>query len=105
MAYGCATVLPRWASPGKTAIPLNLVLDARILAFGVIVAVATGVLFGLAPAFQSVSVDPVSVLKTGVQSITGSDRARRWPVRKMLVVAQVALSPSTRRGRNVSPDA
>jgi predicted permease len=92
VAYGCATVLPRWASAGKTAIPLNLAPDARILAFGVIVAVATGVLFGLAPAFQGATVDPVSVLKTGVQSITGSDRAHRWSVRKMLVAAQVALS-------------
>jgi predicted permease len=89
VAYGCAIVLPRWASTGKTAIPLNLLPDARILAFGVIVAVATGVLFGLAPAFQSASVDPASVLKT---SLAGSDRRRRWPVRKMLVAAQVALS-------------
>jgi predicted permease len=92
VAYGCATVLPRWASTGKTTIPLNLAPDTRILAFGVIVAVATSVLFGLAPALQSASVDPASVLKTGVPSITGSDRARRWSVRKMLVVAQVALS-------------
>jgi predicted permease len=92
VAYWCASVLPRWASTGSTTIPLNLAPDARILAFGVIVAVATGVLFGLAPAFQGASVDPASVLKTGVQSITGSDRARRWSVRKMLVAAQVALS-------------
>jgi predicted permease len=92
VAYGCATVLPRWASAGKTTIPLNLAPDARILAFGLIVAVATGVLFGLAPALQSASVDPASVLKAGVQSITGSDKGRRWSVRKLLVVAQVALS-------------
>jgi predicted permease len=89
VAYGCATVLPRWASAGKTTIPLNLAPDARILAFGLVVAVATGVLFGLAPAFQGTSVDPASVLKT---SLTGSDRSRGWPVRKMLVAAQVALS-------------
>jgi predicted permease len=89
VAYGCATVLPRWASAGKTTIPLNLAPDARILAFGLVVAVATGVLFGLAPAFQGTSVDPASVLKT---SLTGTDRRSGWPVRKMLVAAQVALS-------------
>ncbi len=92
VAFECATVLTRWASTGKSAIPLNLAPDARILAFGVIVAVATGVLFGLAPALQSARVDPASVLKGGVPSIAGSDRGRRWSLRKMLVAAQVALS-------------
>ena len=89
VAYGCATVLPRWASAGKTTIPLNVAPDARILLFGLAVAVATGVLFGLAPAFQGTRVDPTFVLKT---SLTGSERSRSWPVRKMLVAAQVALS-------------
>jgi predicted permease len=91
VAYGCATVLPRWASAGNAAIPIDLSPDGRILAFGVIIAVATGVLFGLAPALQSASVDPASVLKTGTQSIS-SGRVDRWPIRKLLVVAQVALS-------------
>ena len=92
VAYGCATILPHWASTGNTTIPLNLAPDTRILVFGVIVAVATGVLSGLAPALQSASVDPASVLKTGVLLIAGSAGTRRWSVRKMLVVAQVALS-------------
>jgi predicted permease len=91
VAYGCATVLPRWASAGNAAIPINLSPDGRILAFGVIIAVGTGVLFGLAPALQSASVDPASVLKTGTQSIS-TGKTGRWPIRKMLVVAQVALS-------------
>ena len=92
VAYGCATVLPRWASTGDTTIPINLAPDARILAFGVIVALTTGLLFGLAPAMQSASIDPASVLKTGTQSISRSGRTGRWSVRKMLVVAQVSLS-------------
>src|SRR5581483_4161859 len=92
VAYGCATVLPRWASSGNTAIPINLAPDARILAFGVIVAVCTGVLFGLAPALQSASVDPATVLKTGTHSISRSGKTGGWSIRKMLVVAQVALS-------------
>jgi predicted permease len=92
VAYGCATVLPRWASTGNAGIPINLAPDARILTFGVIVAVATGVLFGLAPALQSASVDPASALKTGSQSIPRSGTACGWSVRKVLVVAQVALS-------------
>ena len=92
VAYWCTSVLPRWASEGTTAIPLNLTPDARILIFSVVVSVATGVLCGLAPALQSAHVDPASVLKAGVQSIPGRDAGSRWPVRKMLIVAQVALS-------------
>jgi predicted permease len=92
VAYWCTSVLPRWASEGTAAIPLNLTPDARILIFSVVVSVATGVLCGLAPALQSAHVDPASVLKAGVQSIPGRNAGSRWSVRKMLVAAQVALS-------------
>jgi len=92
VAYWCTGVLPRWASEGTAAIPLNLTPDARILFFGVVVAIATGLLCGFAPALQSAHVDPASVLKAGVQSIPGRDAGSRWPVRKLLVAAQVALS-------------
>jgi predicted permease len=92
VAYWCARVLPRWASTATAPIPLNLTPDARILAFSVVTAVTTGVLCGLAPALQSASVDPASVLKAGSHSFTGREGSSRWSVRKMLVVAQVALS-------------
>jgi predicted permease len=92
VAYWCTRVLPRWASEGPAAIPLNLSPDARILIFSVVVAVATGILCGLAPALQSARIEPASVLKAGVQSIPGRDAGSRWSVRKLLVVAQVALS-------------
>ena len=92
VAYGCATVLPRWASTGNATIPLNLAPDARVLTFSVLIAVATGVLSGLAPALQSASVDPVSILKAGVQSVSGNVRGSRWSLRKMLVTVQIALS-------------
>jgi predicted permease len=86
------SVLPRWASQGPAAIPLNLTPDARILLFSVSIALATGVLCGLAPALESAQVNPASVLKAGVQSIPGHGAGSRWPVRKLLVAAQVALS-------------
>ena len=92
VACWCTSVLPRWASGGPTAIPLNLTPDARILIFSVVVAVATGALCGFAPALQSAHVDPASALKAGVQSIPGRDAGSRWPLRKLLVAAQVALS-------------
>jgi predicted permease len=90
VAFGCTSVLPKWASTETTPIPLNLTPDARILIFSVVVTMATGLLFGLAPALKSAHVDPASVLKGSAQSISG--REARWSLRKALVAVQVALS-------------
>jgi predicted permease len=90
VAFWCTRVLPRWASAGNVAIPLHLVPDARVLLFSVLVTMATGLLFGLAPALQSAHIDPASVLKASAQSIAGQEG--RWSLRKVLVAAQVALS-------------
>ena len=92
VAYWCARVLPRWASAGSVPIPLNLAPDARILVFCIVATMSTGLLFGLAPALDSARVDPASVLKSGSQSISGRAGFSRWPLRKLLVSAQVALS-------------
>ena len=90
VAFWCTKVLPKWASAKGATIPLNLTPDARILTFSVLVAIATGVLFGLAPALRSAHLDPASVLKGSAHSIAGHDE--RWSLRKALVAAQVALS-------------
>ena len=90
VAFGCTNVLPKWASTESAPIPLNLTPDARILIFSVVVTMATGLLFGLAPALKSAHVDPASVLKGGARSISG--REARWSLRKGLVAVQVALS-------------
>jgi predicted permease len=92
VAWWCDRVLPRWASGEAAGIPLNLAPDARILAFSLMTAVVTGILSGLAPALQSASVDPASVLKSGAQSIPGRKAGSSWSLRKSLVAAQVALS-------------
>ena len=64
-------------------------LDARVLAFTLIVSLLTGVLFGLAPAGQMSRSDLATVLKQ-----KGSTRGGSGPagLRSTLVVAQVALS-------------
>jgi predicted permease len=90
VAFCCTNVLPKWASTESTPIPLNLTPDARILIFSVVVTMATGLLFGLAPALKSAHVDPASVLKGSARSISG--REARWSLRKGLVAVQVALS-------------
>jgi predicted permease len=90
VAFCCTSVLPKWASKKTVPIPLNLTPDARILVFSVVVTMATGLLFGLAPALKSAHVDPASVLKGSARSISG--RETRWSLRKGLVAVQVALS-------------
>ena len=64
--------------------------DGRILLFSIGVALATGLLFGIAPAMQATKFDLVTNLKEVVGAVTGGSGSTRF--RKTLVTAQVALS-------------
>src|SRR5689334_22219602 len=66
-------------------------LDARALWFTLGVSLATGIIFGLAPAWHSSNPDVVPVLK-GMPETAGRRRFGRIGLRNGLVVAQVALS-------------
>ena len=65
-------------------------LDATVLAYSALLALVTGVLFGLAPAFQSSSVALGESLKEGGRSLSESTRGGRF--RATLMVAEVALA-------------
>ncbi|HEX8283352.1 MAG TPA: ABC transporter permease [Pyrinomonadaceae bacterium] len=90
-------VLSFWMTDALTAffpsvayqITLDVSPDTRALLFTVGVSLATGVIFGLAPAVQATKPDLVPVLKGESQR---AGRARRFSLRNALVVAQVALS-------------
>jgi macrolide transport system ATP-binding/permease protein len=69
---------------------LDFAPDLRVVAFTFVVAVLTGIVFGLAPALQASRTDVVPVLK-GETATTGVF-SRRFTLRNLLVVAQVALS-------------
>jgi predicted permease len=64
--------------------------DRRILAFNFVLATGTGILFGLAPAFQSLKLDLWTTLKDVAGALTGTGSNVRF--RKALVTGQVALS-------------
>ena len=67
---------------------LDISLDAHVLAFTLLVSIATGVGVGLAPAGRAWRRDVVSDLKDGAPTSSG----RRSSLQSSLVVAQVALS-------------
>ncbi|HTU35282.1 MAG TPA: ABC transporter permease [Candidatus Acidoferrum sp.] len=68
--------------------------DWRVLAFTIGITFATGILFGLAPAFRGTRVDLTPALKETASSVPGGSRhGGRWfRLGDALVVAQVALS-------------
>jgi predicted permease len=75
---------------GRSPVLLEVELDATILLFAFIVAVVTGIAFGLAPALRATRLDLTPSLKEGGTS-TGPSR-RRMTLVKSLVAAQFALS-------------
>ena len=83
---GLLSFLPAGSSP----LMLSATPDPRILAFNAALAVATGLLFGLAPAFQAMRLDLWSTLKDVVGVVSGAGGSVK--LRKGLVIAQVAFS-------------
>jgi hypothetical protein len=73
-------------------------VDVRALAFSALVAMLTGILFGMLPAVQAMGADVDDALKDGAQALTVSRGGRR--LRSGLVVAATAPSylGSRRRG-------
>ena len=65
-------------------------LDSRALIFTLIVSLATGLIFGLAPAWHASNPDIAPILKGDSSSQSG--KTRRFTLRNSLVVAQVTLS-------------
>ena len=65
-------------------------LDWRVVLFTMLLAVATGVVFGSIPALQAARVDPIEGLREGGRGTAGSRRAHR--TRNTLVVVEVALA-------------
>jgi predicted permease len=91
-----AFVLAVWAVRVlKSAMPENLPrisaisVDLRVLAAASILAIATGILFGIVPALQLSKPDLTNALKDGARGTAGAGPQR---LRSALVVAEVALA-------------
>lgn len=87
LAYWGVSLLMRLGPPDLSRAG-EITVDWRVLLFTLLVAVFTGILFGLAPALSSVKTDLNTALKTSGRSSTGSrGRAR---LRNILVVCEIA---------------
>jgi putative ABC transport system permease protein len=82
-------ILVRFLSQSGRAVALDLSLDLSVLGFAIVVAVVTGTLFGLAPAWRSARVDPQGAMRSAGRGLVGRSRHR---FAKGIVVGQVALS-------------
>ncbi|HUB58961.1 MAG TPA: FtsX-like permease family protein, partial [Candidatus Micrarchaeia archaeon] len=88
-AYWGSSLLVAFMTQGnEVPVTLNLSPDLRILTLTICVALITGILFGLAPAWRASSQDPAAVLQQNARSLSSG----AGKLSKTLIVTQVALS-------------
>jgi predicted permease len=94
VAYWTLDAIAAARLPLPLPINTSLALEPRVLVFTAVLALATGILFGLAPALQATRSDVVTVLKDEtVPSAAGRRGLLGYlALRELLVVLQVALS-------------
>ena len=98
MGAALGTVVGVWATRLISSIRIEVAdipirfdfsFDWRVFSFGLAIALITGLLVGLAPAWRAARSDFNKVLHEGSRGILGSGKSK---VRNVLVVAQVAVS-------------
>jgi putative ABC transport system permease protein len=88
-AKGGLTLMDMSIPPDDIPYFIHWSLDVRSLLYAIVVAILTGIAFGLAPALQASKPDLQEGLKDGGRGMAGGGRS--W-VRNVLIVAEVALS-------------
>ena len=88
LAWLIVSASPALLPPGTLPAALTLSLDGRVLGFAALLTLATGLLFGLAPAFQAARIPLAEALRAGGRAATGS--AGRF--RSVLAVGESAVA-------------
>ena len=88
VSYGGARMLLMLAFPGDQHVPISSHPSTEVLLFAMGVAMATGVLFGLAPALIGANAPPAEALRNGTRTMAGGASL----LQRGLVVVQAALS-------------
>ena len=89
LAYAGLQVLTRFVPPEVMQAD-TIAINPAVLMFTLIVAIVTGVIFGLAPAIQASHLDLTDTLKEGARDSGAGVRGKR--LRSSLVIAEVAVS-------------
>jgi len=76
--------------PVEASATINLSLQPPMMIFAAVIAITTGLIFGLFPALHSTRSDLITVIRAGAGQIAGGRSASRF--RTVLVTAQIALS-------------
>ncbi len=88
-AIAANRILLRMISQGTEAVPLDVRLNLRLLAFTCVVTLCTAMLFGTLPALRATRLQLTENLKSGRGGSAGGGRT---PLARVLVVSQVAIS-------------
>ena len=88
LAYWLIDLVNVWRPPVDVPVVPYVVMDTRVLIFTAAISLVTTLLFGLAPALQSIGASVTGAIKNEVPS----ERLRRFTLRDILVATQVALS-------------
>ena len=83
---GLSTIMPYYSFPHEAAIHVN----GMVLLFSAAIAVLTGILFGISPAFQLSRPQLGSLMQASSAKLTGSTRSRN--THRVLIAGQVALT-------------
>ena len=79
-----------WVTRSRVSTFVELSIDSTVLAFTLVMALVTPILFGLMPALRTLSADPRSMLADSRTPKSGTGRSHRWS--GSLIVVQVSLA-------------
>lgn len=88
LALWLTDLFTAWRPPMDMPVIPAMSIDWHVLLFSAVISIGTGLLFGLAPALQSLRVTLAPALKNEAVA----ERLRRFHARDMLVTAQIAMS-------------
>lgn len=88
LAYWLLSIL-RWLGPSNLPRLPAIHMDGRVLVFTSVIAVLTGILFGMVPALRTSKLNLTEALKEGARNVAGG---RHEKLRKLLVISELALS-------------
>src|SRR5262249_48389013 len=88
LAYLVIKAAPSFLPAGTLPVAMTLMLDGRVVTFAVAVTLATGLLFGLAPAWQAARMSVDEALRAGGRMFAGGSRN----VHSTLAAAEIAVA-------------